>query len=142
MQNLMFENYAICLVRRSRSNDFVLPYITNTIVDKCILSTLDNANIFPLYLYNESKGKQGTDCVYDRRPNLNPQIVMRIADELGLVFTEEKEPSKDTFSPIDILDYIYAVLHSPSYRSKYINFLRIDFPKVPYPHKRKSSSNW
>ena len=38
-----------------------------------------------------------------------------------------------TFAPIDILDYIYAVLHSPSYRNKYKEFLKIDFPRVPYP---------
>ncbi len=38
-----------------------------------------------------------------------------------------------TFAPIDILDYIYAVLHSPTYREKYKEFLKIDFPRVPYP---------
>ncbi|HMS42319.1 MAG TPA: DUF559 domain-containing protein, partial [Pyrinomonadaceae bacterium] len=37
------------------------------------------------------------------------------------------------FAPIDILDYIYAVLHSPSYREKYKEFLKIDFPRVPFP---------
>ncbi|MFA5815097.1 MAG: type ISP restriction/modification enzyme [Bacteroidales bacterium] len=37
------------------------------------------------------------------------------------------------FAPIDILDYIYAVLHSPTYREKYKEFLKIDFPRVPYP---------
>jgi predicted helicase len=37
-------------------------------------------------------------------------------------------------APIDILDYIYAVLHSPTYREKYKEFLKIDFPRVPYPH--------
>jgi very-short-patch-repair endonuclease len=37
------------------------------------------------------------------------------------------------FTPIDILDYIYAVLHSPAYREKYKEFLKIDFPRVPYP---------
>jgi very-short-patch-repair endonuclease len=40
---------------------------------------------------------------------------------------------EDTFAPIDILDYIYAVLHSPTYREKYKEFLKIDFPRVPYP---------
>lgn len=39
----------------------------------------------------------------------------------------------NTFAPIDILDYIYAVLHSPTYREKYKEFLKIDFPRVPYP---------
>ena len=38
-----------------------------------------------------------------------------------------------SFAPIDILDYIYAVLHSPRYREKYKDFLKIDFPRVPYP---------
>jgi len=37
------------------------------------------------------------------------------------------------FGPIDILDYMYAVLHSPTYREKYKEFLKIDFPRVPYP---------
>ena len=32
-----------------------------------------------------------------------------------------------------MFDYIYAVLHSPSYREKYKEFLKIDFPRVPYP---------
>ncbi|EDZ90999.1 type ISP restriction/modification enzyme [Francisella tularensis] len=41
--------------------------------------------------------------------------------------------SSKTFAPIDLLDYIYAVLHSPSYREKYKEFLKIDFPRVPYP---------
>jgi predicted helicase len=40
---------------------------------------------------------------------------------------------KTSFAPIDILDYIYAVLHSPTYREKYKEFLKIDFPRVPYP---------
>ena len=37
------------------------------------------------------------------------------------------------FTPIDILDYIYAVLHSPNYRETYKEFLKTDFPRVPYP---------
>ena len=59
-------------------------------------------------------------------------IVNQIADIL-LRFTSEKEDTKDTFAPIDILDYIYAVLHSPNYREKYTEFLKIDFPRIPYP---------
>jgi predicted helicase len=46
-------------------------------------------------------------------------------------------PSKGReFAPIDILDYIYAVLHSPNYREKYKEFLKIDFPRVPYPKNK------
>ena len=43
----------------------------------------------------------------------------------------------DSFAPIDLLDYIYAVLHSPKYREKYKEFLKIDFPRVPYPKDRE-----
>ncbi len=77
-------------------------------------------------------------------------IVQQIAKGLGLAFVPEPEPTftnpqriskreaereaeRETFAPIDLLDYIYAVLHSPSYRERYKEFLKIDFPRVPYP---------
>ncbi len=52
--------------------------------------------------------------------------------------TEIREPvhqdiNPTGFSPIDLLDYIYAVLHSPNYRETYKEFLKTDFPRVPYP---------
>ncbi len=45
-------------------------------------------------------------------------------------------PSEGNFAPIDLLDYIYAVLHSPTYREKYKEFLKIDFPRVSYPKNK------
>ena len=53
-------------------------------------------------------------------------------------FTDEKEKSDNTFAPVDVLDYMYAVLHAPSYRKKYREFLKIDFPRVPYPTDTKN----
>jgi predicted helicase len=73
-----------------------------------------------------------------RKPNLNTKIIAEIAKNLSLEFTNEKENKKGTFAPIDILDYIYAVLHSPTYREKYKEFLKIDFPRVPYPKNEKT----
>jgi len=46
---------------------------------------------------------------------------------------DDSPGERDSFAPIDLLDYIYAVLHSPTYREKYKEFLKIDFPRVPYP---------
>ena len=91
------------------------------------------AKFFPLYLYPENKEQQTIDKSEERTPNLNIKIVNQIEEKIGLSFTIEKESTKGTFSPIDILDYIYAVLHSPTYREKYKEFLKIDFPRVPYP---------
>ena len=84
--------------------------------------------LFPINLE-----KEATYFPYTSTPNLNTEIVKRIAESLALTFTNEKETTENTFAPIDILDYIYAVLHSPTYREKYKEFLKIDFPRVPYP---------
>ena len=77
--------------------------------------------------------QQTTEVTPERTPNLNLDIVKEITNKIALTFTNEKEQTPNTFAPIDILDYIYAVLHSPSYRDKYKEFLKIDFPRIPYP---------
>ncbi len=73
----------------------------------------------------------------------NPELVtLKIKEKLDsksdLQIDEDVIPPPleglgEVFAPIDILDYIYAVLHSPTYREKYKEFLKIDFPRVPYP---------
>lgn len=90
-------------------------------------------NLFPIYLYPVTNEQQTIRQTTERTPNLNIGIVKEIENKIGLTFTNEKETTKDTFSPIDILDYIFAVLHSPTYREKYKEFLKIDFPRIPYP---------
>jgi predicted helicase len=65
--------------------------------------------------------------------NLKHDIINQISINIGLTFINDKETTENTFAPIDVLDYIYAVLHSPTYREKYKEFLKIDFPRVPYP---------
>ena len=120
----------------------------------------------PLYFYPETNGQQQSlsrfktltglnepTKISKRIPNLNAEIISQIAKQLGLTFVPEKELKgnvcmannpevrpefRETFAPIDILDYIYAVLHSPTYREKYKEFLKIDFPKIPYPKDTKT----
>lgn len=94
--------------------------------------------IAPLYIYPDTNGQQSIERILKRIPNLNSDIVNQISEKLRLIFTNEKEDVEDTFAPIDILDYIYAVLHSPTYREKYKEFLKIDFPRVPYPKDKKT----
>lgn len=83
---------------------------------------------FPLYLYPDENSLEK-----ERTPNLNLEIVKEIEEKLNLKFTNEKIQNSTTFAPIDLLDYIYAVLHSPKYRETYKEFLKIDFPRVPFP---------
>jgi predicted helicase len=90
----------------------------------------NSAPLFPLYLYPD---KTELDSTAERRPNLNMEIVNGIAEKTRLQFSREKEDNETVFAPVDILDYIYAVLYSSNYRTKYREFLKIDFPRVPYP---------
>ena len=90
----------------------------------------------PLYLCPDTKQSDLGDK-QQRKPNLDMDIVKTIAERLGLRFTPEAEDDADTFAPIDLLDYLYAVLHSPAYRERYKEFLKIDFPRVPYPSEKK-----
>jgi len=90
-------------------------------------------NLFPLYLYPDNSGQQTIEQTIERQPNLNIEIVNEIASKIGLTFTNEKQNNDSTFAPIDIVDYIYAVLHSPTYREKYKEFLKTDFPRIPFP---------
>jgi predicted helicase len=140
MNNFNKRNIAFCAVKLGRNADYHNYFLTNNVTDKGISSSLDNANIFPLYLYPNNNGQQTIGQNSERTPNLNTAIVKKIAEKLCLTFTNEKEKTKETFAPIDILDYIYAVLHSPTYREKYKEFLKIDFPRVPYPKDKETFS--
>ncbi len=114
---------------------------------KCGERTTQSA-LFPLYLYPDSVSQLSLDSNSTRTPNLDPKIIAEIAKGLGMTFVPEKVEDgevcfagsgeitpayRQSFAPIDLLDYIYAVLHSPSYRETYKEFLKIDFPRVPYP---------
>ncbi|MBK9396138.1 MAG: hypothetical protein IPN55_02445 [Saprospiraceae bacterium] len=88
-----------------------------------IVTVYDRSFIFPLYLYPKTKGQQSIGQFTERVPNLNQETVKQIAGMVGLTFTNEKETAKETFAPIDILDYIYAVLYSVTYREKYKEFI-------------------
>lgn len=84
-------------------------------------------------MYPKTDDQQTFEQNLVRTPNLNPVILKQIEEKVGLEFVPEKENRTGTFAPIDLLDYIYAILHSPNYREKYKEFLKIDFPRVPYP---------
>lgn len=108
--------------------------VTDSIADLGVMASRvsNTAPIFPLYLYDDNS-EQTSFFESNRKPNLNMDIVQDLETRLGLTFTPEKENTEGTFAPIDILDYIYGVLHSNKYRTKYKEFLKIDFPRIPYP---------
>ena len=121
-------NVGLCLIRINSRDEGLTVFITDKITDKTLLSSKDNANVFPLYLYPNENGDPSTslhfvqDDKLQRKPNLDEKIWSKIDKNVKLKTTPEQ-----------VFDYIYGVLHTPSYREKYKEFLKIDFPRIPYP---------
>lgn len=76
--------------------------------------------VFPLYLYPSDKESD------ERTPNLDKEIWNKINECVGAETTPEQ-----------VFDYIYGVLYTPSYREKYKEFLKVDFPRIPYPSSQE-----
>ena len=116
MRHFMSDNTGLILMRKQQNaSEFSTVLVTGEIVDLNYYGF--QTSVFPLYLYPE-QGSLDTE----RRPNLDEKIWTKINDSL-----------KHDTTPEDIFDYIYGVLHSPAYREKYKEFLKVDFPRIPYP---------
>lgn len=121
MNNLKKPNIALCLIKVNSSSDGLFKVLMSAgLTDKTILSSKDNANVFPLYLYTKEFGEE------KKNPNLKKEEWQKFNDAVG----------KET-TPEEILAYIYAVLHSLSYRERYKEFLKVDFPRIPLPKTAK-----
>ena len=109
------------VVSRQCDSDWRYIFITKNITDLNLIATaakFGGGYIFPLYRYIESFGSM------EKEANLNKETVTRFQNSLQLTAPP---------TPEQIFDYVYAVLHSPAYRERYREFLKIDFPRVPYP---------
>jgi len=107
-------------------------FVSKNPVEKIFLSpkTSNNAFVFPLYLY-PAEGEMQFDGSH-RRPNLNPEFIKVVSEKLGLKFVEDgRGDLEQTVGPEDIFHYAYAIFHSPAYRNRYAEFLKIDFPRLP-----------
>lgn len=95
----------------------------------------------PLYLYldetdNDSLFSTATTWPIDslgRTPNLGKPFIEALSAATNLIFAPSGATAANEYSPEDVFSYVYAVLHSPSYRARYADFLRSDFPRIPLP---------
>ena len=132
------DNLALLLSRQNKSNTIDSFFITDSCSEMKSAERTIQSYHFPLYLYPENNGQQQIGLNNKRTPNLNLEIINEISKKIDLTFTSEKEATENTFAPIDILDYIYAILYSPTFRNKYKEFLKIDFAKIPFPNNKKT----
>ena len=110
-------------------------FVSDHLIQHHTVSIKEVNYLFPLYLYpSEPEVEQGLYEAGSRRPNLSRRFTKEIAERLGLDFVDDGRGDLETsFGPEDVFQYIYAVLHSPSYRERYAQFLRADFPRIPPP---------
>ena len=143
MRNLIKDNLSLS-VSRQCIDDWKYVFCTNRISDINLIASagkLGGGNVFPLYLYpTEAEEKLGET----RKPNLDETIWRKI-DACLDSSTPFPSASSGNYAqndnshittPEQIFDYIYGVLHTPSYREKYKEFLKIDFPRIPYPENK------
>ena len=129
-------NFALLVGRQGQvcgNNTWNLVYIAKGIVDFNVFYR-GGGNVFPLYRYQQNIGQE------ERIVNFNKEQYDKIAKGLNYLPCYDDNILVDPISdyngvlyPQDLFDYIYAVLHSPSYRERYKEFLKIDFPRIPYP---------
>lgn len=135
MKNMKKENISLLCTSKNRQLSTMYFSVSHDISDRHYLdSSSDSMSVFPLYIYKENMGKE------ERIVNFNKKLYDKIAEGLNYlpcyddnILVDPTSEYNGVLYPQDLFDYIYAVLHSPSYRERYKEFLKIDFPRIPYP---------
>jgi predicted helicase len=145
------ENIAFVALRQIKAGKtYQHVLVANKIVESTYISnkTSEIGYVFPLYLYPKNgermmAGDAQTIPVV-REPNLDLLVARKIAAGIDGVYYPVAEyltnGTDKRISPEDIFNYTYAYLYAPAYRDKYNDFLKIDFPRVPYPKDTKQFS--
>ena len=137
MEHLLTPGNIAMVVGKQCVDDWKYAFITDSVTNFNYIATagrLGAGYVFPLYLYKENMGQE------ERIVNFNKELYDKIAKGLNYlpcyddnVLVDPTSEYNGVLYPQDLFDYIYAVLHSPSYRERYKEFLKIDFPRIPYP---------
>ena len=151
--NLLRDNICLLCCKQLSSSEYNHIFTSNKVSDlnSVSLQTKEQSYVFPLYLYPNENGDPSTslhfaqDDKLQRKPNLDESIWRKI-DACLDSSTPFPSASSGNYAqndnshittPEQIFDYIYGVLHTPSYREKYKEFLKIDFPRIPYPENKE-----
>ncbi|MFO5527042.1 MAG: type ISP restriction/modification enzyme, partial [Cuspidothrix sp.] len=114
-------NMALLSCRQQVEPGFYHIFCSEILTERCIVSlkSRELTYVFPLYTYPNTENKQ-TNLFLERTPNISLKFLKAIKEKLG------KTPT-----PEQIFYYAYAIFHSPTYRTRYAEFLKIDFPRLP-----------
>ncbi|MEI2693873.1 MAG: type ISP restriction/modification enzyme [Saprospiraceae bacterium] len=123
-------NYGICFNRRiEQKRNFTDFFVFNRIIQHHSISIKEVNCFCPIYLYQKLDIQETLTCV----SNMNEKIIHRFSSLINLPYEFNEHNTNKSFSSLDVLDYVYAIMYSPSYRKVFNQFLKDDFPRVPYP---------
>jgi predicted helicase len=134
------ENLGLVWTRPMAPNFEFSVGVSNSIIDQCAVGNKSAgagiSYIGSLYLVPETREhsllRSQESANKNAHVNLAPVFIDELSSKLGLVFSSSGPRNLiDTYCPEDVFDYIYAVFHCPTYRSRYAQFLKIDFPRLP-----------
>jgi hypothetical protein len=126
-------NLAMAVLRRDRKENGAGVFVARGLIAKDLVSNLDDALVWPLYLLEDDHGllrkTGGTDA---RQPNIARKVTEGWPEKLGLRWCGYGAGDLiTTVGPEAIFGYIYAILYSRGYRGRYAESLKIDFPRLP-----------
>ena len=122
MQSALKPNLLLLTVRNARRGNVDSFLVAATLVDKDAVSPFDNVTFFPLYIYGVEDGAPAHDDA-GTALNMSPEFISS--------FSRVLEAVPDAVRAERLVHYIYAVLYAPSYRARYAELLRIDYPRIP-----------
>ncbi len=136
MQHLLQgKNLGLITVRQVAEGIFSHSLVSNLISDlRTTLSNKGGSYIFPLYLYPIEKTGLFTSSRPNttRKPNFAEDFIKDLETRLDLQLIPEGQGDfEKTISALDVFNYLYAIFHSPTYRQRYAEFLKMDFPRLP-----------
>jgi predicted helicase len=128
MRHLQDESNLVLLFPRQAGGDNYPLFVGNKIfTGRSVASVASITYGAPLYIQKE----EGTLLKTERVPNISENAAKTIGEKIGLTYSLAEDDLSNTFGPRDIFYYTYAILHSPTYRSRYAEQLKLDFPRVP-----------
>lgn len=129
MGSFLEPNLGLVSLKGVRKQSFGYFFVSDNITDRHILDTsADTAYVFPLYIYNDFE-QQG--LLENMHKSINFQWE-GLGWLQGLGSLDSRQPDYSIQPAEAIFYYIYAILYSNIYREKYQEFLKIDFPRVPF----------
>jgi predicted helicase len=124
MRHMLEENIGLLTCRQISSTKWIHALVSENLVDDSLISnkTKERTYIYPLYIYPDKNKK---DLFNQHQTEKEPNIPQCLFEKLSAVYGQNPTPE-------DILYYIYGVFYSNIYRKTYAEFLKIDFPRVPF----------